>query len=457
MRTVVELSGALRSGAITSQWLAERFIAEELACRDELHPFVAVDPERVLADASAADEDLAHGIDRGPLHGILIGIKDIVDVEGMATRCGSVLTSAAPASADATAVARLRAAGAVIAGKTTTHELACGVVSAPAKNPWDPSRVPGGSSGGSAVAVATGLVPIALGSDTGGSIRIPASLCGTAGIKATYGLVPLDGVAPLSVSLDHLGPLGIGVADCAVALGVLAGNGCDYTVGLNRGVDGWRIGVLDTGPFAPMQPAVADALATAVVAYQGLGATVEPVTIPELNHVLAAEFGIIAPEAYALHRDALATRPLDIDPGIRTLLTGGAVVAESVTNRAHAARAMIAAAIASTMTELRLDALLAPTVPATAAAIDGLEQVIGDRVEHVAMSNVRTTAPFNISGQPAVNVPVGLDSGGLPIGVQIAARAGDDDLALQGAFALEQTLGLDLHTMAPARFHREDL
>jgi aspartyl-tRNA(Asn)/glutamyl-tRNA(Gln) amidotransferase subunit A len=455
MRTVAELSGALRSGEITSRWLAERFLDEEAACRDEFHPFVSVDPERVLDEADRADRERVEGRDRGPLHGILVGIKDIIDVEGYPTRGGSPLTSDDPAVTDATVVQRLRAAGAVIAGKTTTHELACGVVSAPASNPWDPGRVPGGSSGGSGVAVAAGLVPIALGSDTGGSIRIPAALCGTAGHKPTYGLVPVDGVMALSVSLDHLGPLGITVADCAIALDVLTGGGTGAMADLDGGIAGWRIGVLDSGPFAPMQDAVAAGLERSIAAGVELGATVETITIDELDHVLAVEFGIILGEAYELHRDALRDRPEDIDPAIRGLLIGGAVFPSPATNRAHAARTVIARAIAAAMDEHQLDVLLAPTLPATAAAKDHPEQPIGDGIEHIGMSNVRTTAPFNVSGQPAVAVPCGFDANGLPVGVQLAARAGADAVALRAAHALERLVAHDHNTMGPAAICRD--
>ncbi len=455
MRTVAELSTALRSGEITARAIAERFLAEEAANRDLLHPFVAVDPERVLAAADTADRELSEGIDRGHLHGIPVGVKDIIDVEGYATRGGSPLTAADAVGADATVVSRLRAAGAVIAGKTTTHELACGVVSAPASNPWDPTRVPGGSSGGSGVAVATALVPIALGSDTGGSIRIPAALCGTVGHKPTYGLVPVDGVMALSVSLDHLGPLGITVADCAVALDVLTGGATDTMSGLDGGIAQWRVGVLDSGPFAPLQDAVAAGLERSIAALTDLGASVEPIVIDELDHVLAVEFGIIVGEAAALHRDALRDRPDEIDPAIRGLLIGGSVLPDSATNRAHAARTVIARAIEAAMDRHHLDVLLAPTLPATAAPKDDFEQVIGAGLEHIGMSNVRTTAPFNVSGQPAVSVPCGFDADGLPVAVQLAARSGADAMALRAAYALERLVAHDHNTMGPAGYRRD--
>jgi aspartyl-tRNA(Asn)/glutamyl-tRNA(Gln) amidotransferase subunit A len=441
-RSVTELGADLREGRITARRLAERFLEHEAATRHELHAFVDVRPELVLAEADRADRELGSGHDRGPLHGIPIGIKDITDVAGHPTRCGSPLYPDTPVGHDATAVSRLRDAGAVIAGKTTCHELACGVVSAPASNPCDTSRVPGGSSGGSGVAVAAGLVPVALGSDTGGSIRIPASLCGTVGLKPTYGLVPLTGTEPLSPSLDHLGPLGSTVADCAHALTALAGNGVDYAADLGTGVDGARIGVLDDGPFAPVHPDVQAAFDAAIDVLRSIGA--EPVRVPvgALRLVPAVEFGLIPLEAFRHHERALRERPLDIDPAIRGLLIGGAVSPTSIHRRAAEARRLVTRAVLQAMHDHDVDVLVAPTLPATAAPKDAPDQDVGGGlVEHISWSNVRTTAPFNVTGQPAVSVPAGVDTHGLPIGIQFAARAGDDSRALAAAASFEAAAG----------------
>lgn len=446
-RSIPALAADIRAGRSTARTIAEQFLERETATRDTLHAFVHVDPDQVLLEADRADAELAAGRDRGPLHGIPVGIKDIIDVAGLPTRCGSPLYPAMPVERDALVVSRLRDAGAVIAGKTTSHELACGVVSSPAANPWDTSRVPGGSSGGSGVAVAAGLVPVALGSDTGGSIRIPASLCGTVGHKPTYGLVPVDGSEPLSPSLDHLGPLGATVADCALTLDVLAADDVGYAAGLDAGVDGLRVGVLHDGPFAPVQPDVRDSFDTAVETLSGIGATLVPVSIDELRFVLAVEFGLIPLEAFRYHERSLRERPLDIDPAIRSLLIGGAVSPSSIHRRARRARRLVARAVLETMRSHRFDVLMAPTLPATAAFQDVPEQDVGDGlVEHIGWSNVRTTAPFNVTGQPAVSVPSGLDAQGLPIGIQFAALPGHDATALSVAAAFERAVdvpGLD--------------
>ena len=271
MRSVTDLGAAMRSGAVTATQLAERFLVREAETRESLHAFVAVDPSRLLAEAERADAELAAGTDRGPLHGIPVGIKDIIDVAGYATRCGSPLYPTTPAALDATVTAHLHRAGALVAGKTASHELACGVVTAPVSNPWNLDHVPGGSSGGTGAAVAAGLVPIGLGSDTGGSIRIPAALCGTVGIKPTYGLVSVTGVEPLSGSLDHVGPLGATVADCAHAMTALVADGTDYAAGLDGDIAGMRFGVLADQPFAPMQPDVEASFHAAVDVLRGAG------------------------------------------------------------------------------------------------------------------------------------------------------------------------------------------
>lgn len=436
-RTVSEAGTALRSGTVTAMQLATEFVARQATIDERLHSFVAVDAPRLLAEAEQADSELSAGRDRGPLHGIPVGVKDIIDVAGYATRCGSPLYPTDPVDADATVITRLRQAGALIAGKTASHELACGVVTSPTSNPWNTDHVPGGSSGGSGAAVAAGLVPIGLGSDTGGSIRIPAALCGTVGLKPTYGLVPVTGVKPLSVSLDHLGPLGATVADCAYALTALAADGTDYSNGLDRGIRGLRFGVLTDPPFAPMQPDVDAAFRLAVEVLTTLGAECVDVTIPALQHTLAAEFGIIPLEAFECHRNSLRERPLDIDPSIRTLLIAGAVIPSRIFRRATAARAQIARAIARVMDEHHLDALVSPTLPATASPKALSQHTYGDLSEDLATSYVRTTAPFNLSGQPAISVPCGFDRAGLPIGLQIATRAGHDQLALRMASAYE--------------------
>ncbi len=434
-RSIREAAGRLRSGGLTASELASATLDAVDRLDGRLRSFVLVDREGAQVSAEAADARLEEGR-AGPLTGVPVGVKDIVDMAGLPTRCGSPAYPDRPRSSDAPAAARLREAGAVIVGKTTSHELACGVSSPPAVNPWDTSRIPGGSSGGSGAAVAAGLVPMAIGSDTGGSIRIPAALCGVTGLKPTYGLVPTDGVEPLSWSLDHLGPLAASVEDCALSLEVLAGGG-DYTAGLEGGVRKMRIGVLAGPPFSPMAPDVEAAFREAVQTLRGLGAAPVELDIPELEYTLPAEFAIVGPEAAARHRLLLRRRPELIDPDIRQVLTAGALMPTSHYLKGLQARRVIRDAIRREMTERRLDVLASPTLPAAAARLEQQEFEFGGQAESVTLAYVRTTAPFNLSGQPALSVPCGFDRRGLPIGLQLAGRPFDESTVLRAGAAYE--------------------
>ncbi len=453
MTTIPEAARALRSGRTTSRALAEASLAAAEALNGDLSAFVVIDRGGALEAAGAADEAIAAGRDLGPLMGVPVGVKDIVDMAGLPTRCGSPAYDATPAGSDATVVRRLRAGGAVIVGKTATHELACGVYTPPVSNPWDLSRVPGGSSGGSGAAVAAGIVPMGIGSDTGGSIRIPASLCGTVGLKPTYGRVSRAGVAALSWSLDHLGPLTATVEGSAAALEVLAGPDPldpsassrpvpEYTRGLDRGVDGLRIGMLRGPPVEPVQTDVAETFAASADLLGRQGAAMVGVEVPELEHVLAAEFGIVCPEAAAYHRDLVRSRPEQIAPFIRTLLVAGLMMEPEHYFKALQARRAIADAVRRAFTGNRLDALLTPTLPATAVPKDLDDLDYGTCTEPAGAAYVRTTSPFNLSGLPALSVPAGFDRDGLPIGLQIAAAPFDEGTALRVGACFESVAGV---------------
>lgn len=443
-----EMGRRLREGTVTAQRLAADAVAAATATNDAIGAFVVVAEAAAAASAHRADEELGAGVDRGPLHGIPVAVKDIVDVAGWPTRCGSPTYPDAPVADDATVVRRLRDAGAIIVGKTTAHELACGVYSPPARNPWNVDRLPGGSSGGSGAAVAAGVVAMALGSDTGGSIRIPAAVCGVAGMKPTFGRVPRVGVEPLSWSLDHLGPLAATVEDCALTLAVLAGRDPadpasldepvpDYTARLGRGVDGVRIGVLRGEPVEPMQPDVAEAFGEAVALLGELGGVLVDVTIPELGHTVAAEFAIIAPEAGHHHRRRLRDQAEAIDPGIRALLVAGLLLPAARYLRGLQARAVIADALRRSFVEHALDVIVTPTLPATAAGLEQEELEYADRIEPVTISYVRTTAPYNLAGLPALSVPCGFDGGGLPVGLQVVGRPLGEPVVFQVGGAYE--------------------
>ena len=438
----------LRDGRVTSVDLTKAALAGIDRVDRMVHAFRVVDREDAVEAAAAVDARLSAGEDCGPMAGIPVAVKDIIDMAGHATLCGSPAYSDRPRRADATVVARLRQAGAVLIGKTNTHELACGVYSPPTTNPWDIGRIPGGSSGGSGAAVATGVVPMALGSDTGGSIRIPASVCGIAGIKPTFGRVSRAGVESLAWSLDHIGPLAATVADCAVSLQILAGHDPadpatsrrpvpDFAASLERGVDGLRIGVLEGYPFAPLQEGVATAFGEAVDVFRNLGAEIAGVHIPELRSTLGAEFAIVGPEAAAYHRRLLQENPELITPGIRELLASGALAPSSHYLAGLRARVVIRNALREAFHERRLDVVVSPTLPSTAALLDQEEFEVGEQMEDVTAAYVRTTAPFNLSGQPAMSIPCGYDRRGLPVGLQIAGRPFDEATVLQAGAAYE--------------------
>jgi aspartyl-tRNA(Asn)/glutamyl-tRNA(Gln) amidotransferase subunit A len=411
-----------------------------------IHAFVSVDAEGALGQAREQD-----GRPGGPLRGIPFAVKDIFDMAGVPTRCGSAaFAGAASAREDASAVAWLRAAGAIVVGKTTTHELACGVYTPPTRNPWDLERSAGGSSGGSGAAVAAGAALGALGSDTGGSIRIPASHCGLVGVKPTYGRVSRAGALTLSWSLDHVGPLARTVEDAALLLSALARPDPRDPTTLGRpvlpspllraddDVAGLRVGVLRAAPFDPLEPDVESALERALAALAAEGVEVEETALPELEHSLPAEFAIVASEAASYHEARFAGAAELIGDDVRGLLETGLLLPASIYLRAQRTRRAIQQAVAAAFSAHRLDALLAPTVPAAAQRWDQLEYELGGATEPVIEALVRTTAPFNLAGLPAVAIPTGLGSSGLPASVQLVAGPFAEQTALRLARAVER-------------------
>ncbi|MEU6754704.1 amidase, partial [Spirillospora sp. NPDC046719] len=364
--------------------------------------------------------ELAAGRDRGPLHGVPVAVKDIIDVAGLPTGMGSAHFDGYVADRDAACVARLRAAGAVIVGKTTTHEFAYGAsgdtaVNGPSRNPHDPSRISGGSSGGSAVAVAAGMVPLALGTDTGGSVRIPAAFCGVAGFKPAYGAVPTEGVFPLSVSFDHVGVLAATAADCRTAYRVLTGRPED----VQPRHEGLRVAWVEGAP-------VADEVAQVV---RGLlpDAPAERVELRELRRVFAA---IQDSEAYEVHAERVADAPELYQPATLDRLRRAGETPGWRYVRASRERARFMEEAAGLLS--RHDVLALPTVPITAPEIGRAECALG-RVQPALLS---LTCPWNVLGLPALSVPAGT-AGGLPVGLQLVTSPGREDLlfALAGRLA----------------------
>ncbi len=461
---IAELGRRIRSGEISAREVADRSLAAAEELNPRLQAFGIIDQRGAREAADRVDRRLAQGIDPGPLAGIPVGVKDIIDMAGHPTRCGSAAYADVPAARrDAPVVERLKAAGAVIVGKTVTHELACGVISPPASNPWDTDRIPGGSSGGSAAAVAAGITAAALGSDTGGSIRIPASLCGTAGLKGTYGRVPKSGVAALSWSLDHIGPLAPTPADCMLVQSVISGfHPSDPTTltegppdgypATDGGLEGVRLGVVDRYRGHLVQRSVAEAFEAAVKVLADLGADVATVEIDELDMVMEVEFSLVSTEGAAYHRQLMVETPHLIGPSIRTLFAAGLVMPAEYYLTAIRGRERIRKAVRGCFDSNRLTAMLTPTLAATAALKDQDFFDYGGAGEDVISAYVRTTAPANLTGLPALSVPCGFDPSGLPIGLQIIGRPlAETEIARIGQ-AYHQAAGWDLTPPVSAGF-----
>ena len=425
--SAVDAAGAVRGGAITPLDLLTATLTRIDAVEQDVRAFTQLDRDGAIRQAEQLSREASEGAFRGPLHGVPVAIKDIFDVAGLPTRCGSALfEDAAPASADAVVVARLRAAGALLVGKTATHELACGVYTEPVRNPWDLSLCCGGSSGGSGAAVAAGEAMAATGSDTGGSIRIPAAVCGIVGIKPTYDLVSRRGVAALSWSLDHVGPLARSVADGALVLEAMIGPG-------RRDGDGvWplpaaklattTIGIPQDSVLARVVPSVRSAFDATCALLADAGANLVDISVPGLDETLVIEFAIVMAEAASYHGRALRERSSLISEGIRVLFQSGAVLPSEDYLNAQRLRSALCRAFERAFAEHGIAALCTPTIPLPAYAPTATGVVIDGREEPIIEAVVRTTAPFNLAGLPVVAVPMGLTEDGLPVSVQFAGR-----------------------------------
>jgi aspartyl-tRNA(Asn)/glutamyl-tRNA(Gln) amidotransferase subunit A len=422
---LVELARSLRRRQVSPVELVDAY-ARRIAEAEGLRAYITVPDERACREARRAEQRLSRH-EAGALLGVPIAVKDLFATRALRTTAGSRILRDWVPSRDAAAVARLRAAGAIILGKTNLHEFAYGVTNANpwwgvARNPHDPRRSPGGSSGGSAIAVVAGLCAGALGSDTGGSIRIPASLCGCVGLKPTFGAIPLDGAVPLGWSLDHAGPLARTVDDAGLLLDVLGGRHEGPTA---RRVPtrGLRVGVLRGPIMQNVQPWVARQVDAAARGLRRRGLRVREVRIPEIEWTVATQLVTLRAEASAVHGRWIRTRPGAYGSDVRTRLQLGALVGGADYVLAQRMRARIRGAIARAFREV--DVLLLPTTPITAP-------VVGDRTvrwrsgeEPVAGALVRLTAPFNLAGVPALSVPYGA-AAGLPIGVQLVGQWNDE-------------------------------
>ncbi len=463
------IAAAVRSGERTAGGVLDASLAAIAAGDGEVHAFLHVASDAARADAEAVDAAVTAGRDPGPLAGVPVALKDNLCTRGVPTTCASKILDGWVPPYDATVVERLRAAGAVVVGKTNMDEFAMGSSTensavGPTRHPKDRTRVPGGSSGGSAAAVAAGFVPVGLGSDTGGSVRQPAALCGTVGLKPTYGVVSRYGLVAFASSLDQIGPMTTTVADAALVLEVIAGHDRRDSTSLaeppppagrslDRGVEGLRIG-LCRELVDGTAPDVAARVREAVEALAAAGATVEEVSVPEMRYGLSAYYLIAPAEAssnlarydgvrYGLRVDApdvasmnTATRTAGFGPEVkRRIMLGTYALSagyyDAYYGKAQRVRTLMIEAFARAYATV--DVLVGATAPTTAFPL-------GERVDDpmaMYMSDV-CTIPSNLAGHPAISVPFGSGADGLPVGVQVLAPALGEERMFQVAAAVER-------------------
>ncbi len=451
-QTITELSARIRDRSLSPLALTEHLLARIEALNGPLHAFNLVTADRALAEAEAATKQLQAGQAVGPLHGIPYAVKDIFDVGGLPTTAGSVTLGENIPAQDCTVTRKLREAGMIVLGKTITVEFAKGIaginhIQGTPHNPWHATpHIPGGSSAGSAVAVSSGMAPMALGSDTGGSVRAPAALCGTVGLKTTVGRVSRHGVVPLSWSLDSVGPLTRSVEDAALVYQAMLGEdrNDDSTIGipthdvmpgLKTGVKGLRIGIPRDIFFDDLDPEVAAAMADCAQVFRDLGAHVENIAYPEARTAQAIRGSISGVEGCVIHEERIRTMVDAMDPivGLRML----ADRERSGPEYAAALRRMYALQREQLSGSLRdVDILLTPTIPEPARPVADFETSF-EEYSRLSTRFSNNTATGNVLGLCGLSLPCGLSGNGLPMGLMLYAKPFAEDTLLRAGFAFE--------------------
>lgn len=451
-----DLAAAYAARRVSPVDAVEAALGRIAAVDRRLNAFIRVDGEAALDAARQAERELMQGRSRGPLHGVPVGIKDLIDIAGLPTTCHSKILLEHVAKHDAAVIGRLREAGAILIGKLALHEFAIGGPSfdlpfPPARNPWNIKHHPGGSSSGSGAALAAGMVPLALGTDTGGSVRNPAGACGIVGLKPTYGLVSRRGVFPLAFTLDHVGPMARTVADTALLLEAIAGHDAAdpgsapaptrrYSADLGRGARGLRVGYVrhfhETDMPADAEVAAGLDAVAEVLAQEG--AQVRTASIGPLREFSGAQRVIMLAESWAIHANWLRSRPGDYAQATRRRLMGGAFLSAGDYVQAQQRRPELIAAVDDALKDA--DVLMVVNAMDPPCAIDDEEAV--------ARTYPRSGRnPFNLTGHPAIAVPCGISKAGLPLSVQFVGRANDDATVLRTAAAFERAT--EWHTRRP--------
>jgi len=440
--TIAQTGAALRSGKFSIREYIEDTLRRIGETQERLNAFITVTSDAARARAAMLDQELARGIDRGPLHGIPVAHKDNIFTRGVRTTAGSKILADFTPDRDAEIVRQLNEAGAIVIGKTGLHELAYGATSGnphfgAVRNPWNPDRIPGGSSGGSAAAVAAHLVPLATGTDTGGSIRIPASFCGVVGLKPTYDRVSRRGVLPLGLTLDHVGPLTRTVRDAALAFSLIATHGSGYLPPAHADLRGMRIGVPDNFFVDNIAPEVMLSFRAAVQTAAALGAHVTEVRLPDAGALNVVGRIVQLAEASGLFAGFLDRRG-DFGSDVLALVEQGRLIPGTDYVNAQRVRRLLTRDFSKIW--MNLDCLMTPATPMTAPKIGETSIAFGSLSEDVRSAATRLARPFNVLGWPALAVPCGFSSEGLPIGLQLVAPPRQEDTLLQAGAALEDAL-----------------
>ncbi len=453
--TISQLSKLIEKKEVSPVEVTTSFLERIDQLDGQINAYITVLEEEARKSSQEAERAILSGNHLGPLHGIPIAVKDIFMTKGIRTTAGSKILADFFPKEDATVVQRLKEAGAVIIGKTNLHEFAYGMTTdnphyGPTRNPWDMERIPGGSSGGSAAAVAASLCSGSLGSDTGGSIREPASLCSIVGLKPTYGRVSRFGVIPLAWSLDHAGPITKSVEDSALILTTIAGKDVrdsassdapvpDYAKALGGAVKGLRLGIPKEYFFEELDDEIHNNVKKAIGVLQGLGIAVEEVSLPYVKYSPTLLWVITGAEANSYHEPFFKTRIEEYGRDVRANLEVAQFVLATHYLKAQRVRNILREQVLEVLN--KVDVIISPTTPLPAPKIGQRELKIGERDISDVGGMGRFTCPFNLSGVPAISLPCGFTSSGLPIGLQIAGRPFDEETVLKVAWAYEANTG----------------